>query len=219
MPAAVLNTMMRTSDSWWFKEKSSGLAAWPCIALAQKEFIFALFVFLLFTVRSTTEETTWEGKHTFIFIRAFCCMSSVFTECGFINDEIFVELVSSLAQYSDNEDDEEEEEQDFKVDKMELCDGKEHPEDPRKDGLSNSESKFITSHTFVNTVTACSHVVTPVSSVQWTRFFHKHYFDALWLQACVDWAELKGPECSGCSFKRLYTNENMIMNIIYNFCP
>uniref|UniRef100_A0A671XAD5 [histone H3]-lysine(27) N-trimethyltransferase n=1 Tax=Sparus aurata TaxID=8175 RepID=A0A671XAD5_SPAAU len=39
-------------------------------------------------------------------------------ECGFINDEIFVELVSALSQYSDNEDDEEEEEQDFKVEKM-----------------------------------------------------------------------------------------------------
>uniref|UniRef100_A0A668AP88 Histone-lysine N-methyltransferase EZH2 n=1 Tax=Myripristis murdjan TaxID=586833 RepID=A0A668AP88_9TELE len=39
-------------------------------------------------------------------------------ECGFINDEIFVELVSALTQYSDNEDDDEEEEQDFKVDKM-----------------------------------------------------------------------------------------------------
>uniref|UniRef100_A0AAX7VBM8 Histone-lysine N-methyltransferase EZH2 n=1 Tax=Astatotilapia calliptera TaxID=8154 RepID=A0AAX7VBM8_ASTCA len=42
-------------------------------------------------------------------------------ECGFINDEIFVELVNALAQYSDNEDDEEEEEQDFKVDKMDFC--------------------------------------------------------------------------------------------------
>uniref|UniRef100_A0A668A0G4 Histone-lysine N-methyltransferase EZH2 n=1 Tax=Myripristis murdjan TaxID=586833 RepID=A0A668A0G4_9TELE len=49
-------------------------------------------------------------------------------ECGFINDEIFVELVSALTQYSDNEDDDEEEEQDFKVDKMELCDGKDHDE-------------------------------------------------------------------------------------------
>lgn len=64
-----------------------------------------------------------------------------FAECGFINDEIFVELVNALAQYSDNEDDEEEEEQDFKVDKMDMCDGKEHPEDPRKDGLVNNESK------------------------------------------------------------------------------
>lgn len=63
------------------------------------------------------------------------------SECGFINDEIFVELVSALAQYSDNEEDEEEEEQDFKVDKMELCDSKEHPEDARKDGLLNSESE------------------------------------------------------------------------------
>uniref|UniRef100_A0A3P9C8P0 Enhancer of zeste 2 polycomb repressive complex 2 subunit n=1 Tax=Maylandia zebra TaxID=106582 RepID=A0A3P9C8P0_9CICH len=53
------------------------------------------------------------------------------TECGFINDEIFVELVNALAQYSDNEDDEEEEEQDFKVDKMDVCDGKEHPEDKK----------------------------------------------------------------------------------------
>lgn len=64
-----------------------------------------------------------------------------FAECGFINDEIFVELVNALAQYSDNEDDEEEEEQDFKVDKMDVCDGKEHPEEPRKDGLVNNESK------------------------------------------------------------------------------
>ena len=62
-------------------------------------------------------------------------------ECGFINDEIFVELVSALSQYSDNEDDEEEEEHDFKVDKMELCDGKEHSDTPHKDGLMNNESK------------------------------------------------------------------------------
>lgn len=64
------------------------------------------------------------------------------TECGFINDEIFVELVNALAQYSDNEDEEEEEEHDFKVDKMEMCDSKEHPEDGRKDGLANNESKW-----------------------------------------------------------------------------
>lgn len=69
--------------------------------------------------------------------RSVCC-----TECGFINDEIFVELVNALAQYSDNEDDEEEEEHDFKVDKMEMCDSKEHPEDGRKDGLVNNESKW-----------------------------------------------------------------------------
>lgn len=53
-----------------------------------------------------------------------------------------MELVNALAQYSDNEDDEDEEEQDFKADKMELCDSKEHPEDGRKDGLGNSESKW-----------------------------------------------------------------------------
>uniref|UniRef100_A0A7N5ZQC8 [histone H3]-lysine(27) N-trimethyltransferase n=1 Tax=Anabas testudineus TaxID=64144 RepID=A0A7N5ZQC8_ANATE len=62
-------------------------------------------------------------------------------ECGFINDEIFVELVNALSQYSENEDEEEEEEQDFKVDKMDMCDGKEHSEDPRKDGLVNNESR------------------------------------------------------------------------------
>uniref|UniRef100_H3CEU8 Enhancer of zeste 2 polycomb repressive complex 2 subunit n=1 Tax=Tetraodon nigroviridis TaxID=99883 RepID=H3CEU8_TETNG len=47
-------------------------------------------------------------------------------ECGFINDEILVELVNALAQYSHH---------DFKVDKMDLCDSKKHPEDGRKDGL------------------------------------------------------------------------------------
>ncbi|XP_062335445.1 histone-lysine N-methyltransferase EZH2 [Osmerus eperlanus] len=55
-------------------------------------------------------------------------------ECGFINDEIFVELVSALTQYSDNEEDEEEEEeQDYKLEKMEACQTKEHPEDPPKE--------------------------------------------------------------------------------------
>eukprot|EP00079_Xenopus_tropicalis_P036394 XP_017950165.1 PREDICTED: histone-lysine N-methyltransferase EZH2 isoform X4 [Xenopus tropicalis] len=34
--------------------------------------------------------------------RGICCIA----ECGFINDEIFVELVNALAQYSDYEDDE-----------------------------------------------------------------------------------------------------------------
>lgn len=73
-------------------------------------------------------------------------LSFVSTECGFINDEIFVELVSALSQYSDNEDEEDEDEHDFKVDKMELCDGKEHPEDhPRKDGLGIGEGKSATS--------------------------------------------------------------------------
>uniref|UniRef100_A0A3B5ANN2 Histone-lysine N-methyltransferase EZH2 n=1 Tax=Stegastes partitus TaxID=144197 RepID=A0A3B5ANN2_9TELE len=55
-------------------------------------------------------------------------------ECGFINDEIFVELVSALAQYSDNEDDEEEEEQDFKVDKMDI---KKFPSDKIFEAISS----------------------------------------------------------------------------------
>lgn len=80
------------------------------------------------------------GDKKLILVNGDAC--ALLTECGFINDEIFVELVSALSQCSDNEDDEEEEEQDFKVDKMELCDGKEHPDDPRKDGLNNSDGKF-----------------------------------------------------------------------------
>ncbi|KAJ3611018.1 hypothetical protein NHX12_021034 [Muraenolepis orangiensis] len=63
-------------------------------------------------------------------------------ECGFINDEIFVELVGALTQYSDNEDDDDEEEPDFKVEKQELCDGKEHPpEEPCKEPLISTESR------------------------------------------------------------------------------
>lgn len=61
------------------------------------------------------------------------------TECGFINDEIFVELVNALNQYSDNEDDDDEEDQhDYKLDN---CDAKDLAEDPRKDQLLNSASK------------------------------------------------------------------------------
>ncbi|XP_060756000.1 histone-lysine N-methyltransferase EZH2 isoform X1 [Neoarius graeffei] len=59
-------------------------------------------------------------------------------ECGFINDEIFVELVSALNQYSDNDDDDDEEDQnDYKLDN---CDAKDI-EDSRKDPLLNSESR------------------------------------------------------------------------------
>lgn len=46
-----------------------------------------------------------------------------------------MELVSALTEYSDNEDDEKEEDQDFKVEKMDLCDSNDHPEDHRKDRL------------------------------------------------------------------------------------
>ncbi|MEQ2293273.1 Histone-lysine N-methyltransferase ezh2 [Ameca splendens] len=62
-------------------------------------------------------------------------------ECGFINDEIFVELVNSMVQYSDNEDDEEEEEQDFKVEQMDASDGKDHPEDNSRERHVNSEGQ------------------------------------------------------------------------------
>lgn len=61
-----------------------------------------------------------------------------FAECGFINDEIFVELVNALNQYSDNEDDDEDEDQhDYKLD---SCDANDL-EDCRRDQLLNSESK------------------------------------------------------------------------------
>uniref|UniRef100_A0A665VNI4 Histone-lysine N-methyltransferase EZH2 n=1 Tax=Echeneis naucrates TaxID=173247 RepID=A0A665VNI4_ECHNA len=56
-------------------------------------------------------------------------------ECGFINDEIFVELVNALSQYSDNEDDEEEDEPDFKVDKMEIS--KKFPSDKIFEAISS----------------------------------------------------------------------------------
>ena len=67
----------------------------------------------------------------------------MFPECGFINDEIFVELVGALTQYSDNDDeDDDEEEQEFKLEKMELCEAKDHlAEDPRKEPLINTDSK------------------------------------------------------------------------------
>lgn len=39
--------------------------------------------------------------HIHFMLFCFCWIS----ECGFINDEIFVELVNALGQYSDDEDD------------------------------------------------------------------------------------------------------------------
>uniref|UniRef100_A0A8C9WSF8 Histone-lysine N-methyltransferase EZH2 n=1 Tax=Scleropages formosus TaxID=113540 RepID=A0A8C9WSF8_SCLFO len=51
-------------------------------------------------------------------------------ECGFINDEIFVELVSALNQYSDNEDEDDDEDQhEYKLEKLDLCDGKDDMDD------------------------------------------------------------------------------------------
>uniref|UniRef100_A0A671N6F9 Histone-lysine N-methyltransferase EZH2 n=1 Tax=Sinocyclocheilus anshuiensis TaxID=1608454 RepID=A0A671N6F9_9TELE len=65
-------------------------------------------------------------------------------ECGFINDEIFVELVCALNQYSDNEEDDEEEDQhDCKFEKMDLCDGKDDAEDSHKDQLNSEISYFV----------------------------------------------------------------------------
>uniref|UniRef100_A0A8B9JN58 [histone H3]-lysine(27) N-trimethyltransferase n=1 Tax=Astyanax mexicanus TaxID=7994 RepID=A0A8B9JN58_ASTMX len=62
-------------------------------------------------------------------------------ECGFINDEIFVELVNALNQYSDNEDDDDDDDQhDYKLEKMDVCDGKDDTDDSRKDQLLNSEN-------------------------------------------------------------------------------
>ncbi|XP_015210223.1 histone-lysine N-methyltransferase EZH2 isoform X2 [Lepisosteus oculatus] len=60
-------------------------------------------------------------------------------ECGFINDEIFVELVNALNQYSDNdeEEEEEEEEDEEQLEKVDLCDGN----DPRKEQALSTEGK------------------------------------------------------------------------------
>ncbi|KAK1173912.1 histone-lysine N-methyltransferase EZH2 isoform X2 [Acipenser oxyrinchus oxyrinchus] len=56
-------------------------------------------------------------------------------ECGFINDEIFVELVSALGQYSDNEDEDDgdEENHEYKFEKMESADTKDENDDLLKD--------------------------------------------------------------------------------------
>ncbi|KTG46293.1 hypothetical protein cypCar_00011287 [Cyprinus carpio] len=73
-------------------------------------------------------------------------------ECGFINDEIFVELVNALNQYSDNEEDDEDEDQhDCKFEKMDLCDGKDDAEDSHKDQL-NSESTSRYKNSVLNAV-------------------------------------------------------------------
>ncbi|GCB61847.1 histone-lysine N-methyltransferase EZH2 [Scyliorhinus torazame] len=56
-------------------------------------------------------------------------------ECGFINDEIFVELVNALTQYSDNdeEEDDDEDDQENKSEKTDGSDIKEESNDSRKD--------------------------------------------------------------------------------------
>ncbi|XP_041100493.1 histone-lysine N-methyltransferase EZH2 isoform X1 [Polyodon spathula] len=56
-------------------------------------------------------------------------------ECGFINDEIFVELVSALGQYSDHEDEDDgdEENHEYKLEKMESADTKDENDDLLRD--------------------------------------------------------------------------------------
>ncbi|MBN3289260.1 EZH2 methyltransferase, partial [Polypterus senegalus] len=67
-------------------------------------------------------------------------------ECGFINDEIFVELVNALNQYTDNEDDEEEDDgdydsQEFTLDRMDSGDGKEDGTKAMKDQDLHNDGK------------------------------------------------------------------------------
>lgn len=90
-----------------------------------------------------------------------------------------MELVNALSQYSENEDEEEEEEQDFKVDKMDMCDGKEHSEDPRKDGLVNNESKSISEIPEICLevmVTACNFFSVSYHPITKFETFPKMYF-------------------------------------------
>lgn len=48
-----------------------------------------------------------------------------------------MELVSALNQYSDNEDEDEDEEQhDYKMEKVDICDGKDDVDDARKELLN-----------------------------------------------------------------------------------
>uniref|UniRef100_A0A8B9JNM3 Histone-lysine N-methyltransferase EZH2 n=1 Tax=Astyanax mexicanus TaxID=7994 RepID=A0A8B9JNM3_ASTMX len=60
-------------------------------------------------------------------------------ECGFINDEIFVELVNALNQYSDNEDDDDDDDQhDYKLEKMDVSDcSKKFPSDKIFEAISS----------------------------------------------------------------------------------
>ncbi|XP_051784734.1 histone-lysine N-methyltransferase EZH2 [Erpetoichthys calabaricus] len=67
-------------------------------------------------------------------------------ECGFINDEIFVELVNALNQYTDDEDDEEDDDgdydsQEFTLDQMDSGDGKEDCNKAMKDQDLHNDGK------------------------------------------------------------------------------
>lgn len=56
----------------------------------------------------------------FFFVHSQFCWIS---ECGFINDEIFVELVNALGQYSDDEDDDGDDNPDERDDKQKDREG------------------------------------------------------------------------------------------------
>lgn len=96
-----------------------------------------------------------------------------------------MELVNALNQYSDNDDDDDEEEQhDYKLEKLDVCDGKDDADDSRKD-LLNSESKTIT---------------LTLSSPRRAR----------WQNCCVPWAHFKLFICSCVCFFSTCGIENSI---------
>ncbi|MGH0163779.1 UNVERIFIED_CONTAM: hypothetical protein FKN15_062282 [Acipenser sinensis] len=72
-------------------------------------------------------------------------------ECGFINDEIFVELVSALGQYSDNEDEDDGdvENREYKLEKMESTDTKDENDDLLKDQDLGAEAFHATPNTYI----------------------------------------------------------------------
>ena len=111
-----------------------------------KVFSYAIALFITVRVWFLLPVATVREAPELMCVCVCVCVCVCAAECGFINDEIFVELVSALTQYSDNEDEEEEEEQpDFKVEKLELCESKEQPpppEEPSKDLVpAESESR------------------------------------------------------------------------------
>lgn len=95
-----------------------------------------------------------------------------------------MELVNSMVQYSDNEDDEEEEEQDFKVEKMETCDGKDQLEDGSKDrhvGNEGESATFSQSDAFI----CCSVSVFSLSAQVLVVFMRKCVCVCGWVYVCV----------------------------------
>ncbi|MGH0132091.1 UNVERIFIED_CONTAM: hypothetical protein FKN15_027712 [Acipenser sinensis] len=72
-------------------------------------------------------------------------------ECGFINDEIFVELVGALGQYSDNEDEDDgdEENHEYKLEKMESTDTNDVNDELQKDQDLGGEAFHATPNTYI----------------------------------------------------------------------